>query len=57
VSKNLVDGVLLGDKRKKGGLLNSLLISASFSCLFLSYNFLYFLLILSALNFLKKNLI
>jgi hypothetical protein len=32
--------------RKKGGLLNSLLISANFSCLFLSYNFLYFLLIL-----------
>jgi hypothetical protein len=25
--------------RKKGGLLNSLLISANFSCLFLSYNF------------------
>jgi hypothetical protein len=32
--------------KNKGGLLNSLLISANFSCLFLSYNFLYFLLIL-----------
>jgi hypothetical protein len=43
--------------RKKGGLLNSLLISANFSCLFLSYKFLYFLTLAIMLNSPQKTMV